>query len=211
MSCATGTWKFDLAYSQNRSPFLDRIHQAYAFTRGQNDSAIAPLRNGISFAASLVFPLKETKFFYGGTLLLSRFSASHPKPDFIDLNVSRYNFMPLFGTKLFSNHKATLDLLAGPLAGLHVFALKKYGDPLQLEEELNYRPAFFNWGIHFMLSASLQFSRFASYMFIRTECFPVYRVNDYSAALLGSSYPWLNNKGLATSISVGLGISWLQK
>jgi hypothetical protein len=208
MGFSAGNLKFDLSYTQNHSPFLDQIHREYAFTRASPASGIPALRHGFSLACSVQLPLKEQKFFYGGSLLFSRFSSSDSDPAQIDLNAYRFNLSPFFGIPFLVKQETSFDFSFGPIAGLHVFSLNKYGDPLQLEDDKNYRPAFFNWGIHLCVTITRQFADLAAYTFFRNEVYPNYRIGNYQSALLGTSYPWLTPNGLTLSFSAGLGLKF---
>jgi hypothetical protein len=206
MAFSAGEWKVNAGYSRNHSPLLDNIHRNYAFTRLSNDSGVSLLRNGFFFQLGARFANKKSFPVYTTMISWSRFTASHSRPDFIDVALHRINLLPAIGIDLWPEGKHGIHLSAGPIAGLHIFSVNKYAQPLQLEEGVSYRPAFFNWGIHTEGAYRFIWSKTQLAIFIQAEWFPVYYSGNYSSALSGTAYPWLADKGFAMNLNCGL--SW---
>lgn len=207
ISFAAGEWKISAGYSRIQSPLLDNIHRNYAFTRLSADTGISLLGNGFFLQGGARFDSKKSYPVYAVFLSWSRYSASHTRDGFLDVSLHRINLLPSVGFDLLSETKNALHLSLGPIAGLHIFSVDKFSGPLQLEDDIPYRPALFNWGLHTGLSYRLAFIRSFLDIFIQTEWFPYYYTGNYSSALLGTSYPWIPNRGFAMNVNAGLSFS----
>ena len=204
MAFADGEWLINTGYSFNRSPVLNDIHRNYAFTRLSNDTGISFLKHGFFLQAGAQFNHGTSARVFSFLTSWSRFAASQSRSGFINVAIHRINIMPALAWRLVTLNNQQILLSAGPLAGFHVFSLNKYGEPLELEENRPYRPAFFNWGIHTAGTSRLKLKGSHIGIFIQAEWYPIYNTGNYSAALLGTTYPWIKTSSFTMSFNAGL-------